>query len=106
VASPRRPRRDRREHERALRKAVRSTERLARQLPGSTPDAPIDVAASSVAEIEARGTPCPQCGGALEIRGDRADSTPRGVLRELRLTCRVCHAPRTLWFRIAPSSAN
>lgn len=106
MSGPRRPRRDRRERERALRKAVRSTERLARQLSGGTPDAPIDVVASGVAEIKARGTPCPQCGGELELRGDRADSTPRGVLRELRLTCRVCHTPRTLWFRVAPSSAN
>ena len=106
MAGPRRPRNDRRERERALRKSVRLTERLARQLPGSTPEAPIDVAAPAVAEIRARATPCPQCGGELELRSDRADSTPRGILRELRLSCRVCHTPRTLWFRVAPSSAN
>jgi hypothetical protein len=79
---------------------------MARQQPGSTPDAPIDVSTSAVVEIKARAAQCPQCGGELEVHADRADSTPRGVLRELHLRCRVCHAPRTLWFRVAPSSAN
>jgi hypothetical protein len=106
MAGPSRPRHERRKRERAVRKAVRLTERLARQLPGSTPDSPIDVPTPAVAEIKARATACPQCGAELELRGDRADSTPRGVLRELRLACRVCHTPRTLWFRVVPSSAN
>jgi hypothetical protein len=104
--SPPRPRRQRREQERALRKGVRNVERLARQLPGATPETPIEIDAPSVAEVKARSTPCPQCGGELELRGDRADSTPRGVLRELSLVCRLCHAPRTLWFRVTPASAN
>jgi hypothetical protein len=104
--SPPRPRKQRRERERALRKAVRSTERLARELPGATPETPIDVAAPAVAEIKAAATPCPQCGGALEVRGDRADTSPRGVLRELQVVCRLCHAPRSLWFRVTPTSAN
>jgi hypothetical protein len=104
--SPPRPRRQRREQERALRKAARDTERLARQLPGATPDLPIEIASPSVAEIKARATPCPHCGGELEIRGDRADSTPRGVLRELALVCRLCHTHRSLWFRVTPASAN
>jgi hypothetical protein len=106
MAKPPRPRRERRGQERALRKAVRVTERLAGQLPGATPEAPIDVPAPAVAEIKARATPCPQCGGELELRGDRALPTPRGVLRQLRLTCRLCHAPRALWFRVAPPAAN
>jgi hypothetical protein len=104
--SPPRPRRQRRERERALRKNVREVERLARQLPGATPESPIEVEAPAVAEIQARATPCPQCGGELELRGDRADSTPRGVLRELVLMCRLCHAPRHLWFRVRPSPTN
>jgi hypothetical protein len=106
MARPPRPRRERREHERSLRKTVRDTERLARQLPGGTPDAPIDVDAPAVAEIRARSTPCPQCGGELDVRGDSADSTSRGVLRELRVVCRLCHTPRSLWFRLAPRAAN
>ncbi len=102
---PRR-RRERREHQRALRKTIRTTERLAKHLPGATPEHPIEVAAPSVIEIKARAIPCPQCGGELEIRGDRADSTPRGVLRVLELVCRRCHAPRSLWFRVKPPSGN
>lgn len=89
-----------------LRKTVRDTERLARQLPGATAEAPIDVDAPAVVEIRARATPCPQCGGELELRGERADTSPRGILRELRLICRLCHAPRSLWFRVLPPAAN
>jgi hypothetical protein len=105
VTPPRR-RRQRREQERALRKGVRNTERLARQLPGATPESPIEIDAPAVAEIRARATPCPQCGGELEVRGDRADSTARGIIRELGLVCRRCHAPRRLWFRVRPPSPN
>ncbi|HVU52044.1 MAG TPA: hypothetical protein VHL80_15205 [Polyangia bacterium] len=104
--SPPRPRRQRREQERARRKNVLEVERLARQLPGAAPDRPIEVAAPGVAEIQARATSCPQCGGELELRGDRADSTPRGVLRELSVVCRLCHAPRSLWFRVRPAHTS
>jgi len=85
---------------------VRRTEALAGELPGGSPERPIDVASASVIEGKARATPCIQCGGDLELRGDRATTTPRGLLREADLRCRVCHAPRTLWFRIVPPSAN
>lgn len=104
--SPPRPRRKRREQEREIRKRVRRTEQAARDLPGGSPDLPIDVASASVVEGAARATPCIQCGGDLELRGDGATSTGRGVLREIALVCRRCHAPRTLWFRIAPVGAN
>jgi len=104
--APPRPRRKRREEERALRKQVRRAEARAGELPGGAPELPIDVASASVVEGKARATPCIQCGGDLELRGDRATSTARGLLRELAVRCRVCHAPRTLWFRIAPPSAN
>ena len=101
-----RPRRQRREQERALRKAVRRTEEMAAELPGGSPERPIDLATASLVEAQARGTPCIQCGGSLDLRHDRATVTPRGVLRELDLVCRLCHAPRTLWFRIAPAAPN
>jgi hypothetical protein len=101
-----RPRRKRREQERALRKQVRQTEALAGELAGGAPDRPIDVGSASVVEGKARATPCIQCGGELDLRADRATSTARGVLRELALACRRCHAPRTLWFRIAPRATN
>jgi hypothetical protein len=47
-----------------------------------------------------------RCGGDLELRGDRATSTARGVLREIAVACRRCHAPRTLWFRVRTPAAN
>jgi hypothetical protein len=106
MARPPRPRRERRERELAARKSVRVTERLAQQLPGATAETPIDVATPAVAEIKARATPCPQCGGELAIERDRAEPTPRGMLRELELACRLCHARRSLWFRVVPIAAN
>jgi hypothetical protein len=106
VARPPRPRRERRARDRALRKEIRHTEELAAELPGSSPDHPIEVGSASIVETMARSTPCIQCGGELEPRGDRATSTARGVLRAIAVTCRRCHAPRTLWFRIAPPRTN
>ncbi|HEY4394384.1 MAG TPA: hypothetical protein VGP64_09995 [Polyangia bacterium] len=103
---PPRPRRERRARDRALRKEVRRVEDLAGQLAGASPEHPIDVASASVVETMARATPCIQCGGELEPRGDRATSTARGVVRAIELACRRCHAPRTLWLRIAPPRAN
>jgi hypothetical protein len=75
-------------------------------LPGGSPERPIDVASASVVEGKARATPCIQCGGDLDLRGDRAASTARGVLREIALVCRQCHAPRVFWFRVAPPAAS
>jgi hypothetical protein len=106
VPRPPRARRAKREQTRALRKQVRDTEALATKLPGASPEHPVDVTSASVVEGAARATLCIQCGGELEPRGDRASSTARGVLRELALVCRRCHAPRTLWFRITPPPAN
>jgi hypothetical protein len=106
MARPPRPRRKQREQDRTLRKQVRRTENLAGKLPGGSPQQPIDVASASIVDGKARATPCIQCGGDLELRGDRATSGARGILRELALVCRLCHAPRTLWFRITPPAAN
>jgi len=49
---------------------------------------------------------CVQCDAIeMELRGERATSTARGVLRELTMVCRQCHAARAVWFRVA-SGAN
>ena len=96
----------RRELERELRKQVRRTEALAGRLPGGSPELPIDVASAAIVEGKARATPCIQCEGDMELCGDRATSTARGVLREIALACRRCHTPRTLWFRVTPPAAN
>jgi hypothetical protein len=101
-----RPRKQRREQERALRKDVRRSERAAISAPGGAREHPISVASAAVVELRARVTPCVQCGGDLELRGDGATSTTRGVLREIDAVCRRCHAPRRLWFLIVPPGAN
>jgi hypothetical protein len=101
-----RPRKQRRERERAVRKTVRAVERVAAAGPGGAPTNPITVDSAAVVETRARRIPCPQCGGELDLRADRATSTARGVLRELEVVCRRCHASRTLWFLIAPRAAN
>jgi hypothetical protein len=106
TAKPPRPRKQRRAEERLLRQNVRQIEKLATSLPGGSPTNPITVTTSAVVESQARATPCIQCKGDLELRADRATSTPRGVLRELELVCRRCHAPRRLWFRVAPPRAS
>jgi hypothetical protein len=89
-----------------LRKLVKRTENLAAKLAGGSPRLPIEVTSASVVETKARSTPCVQCGGDQELRNDNATSTGRGILREITLVCRRCHAPRTLWYRIAPPAAN
>ena len=101
-----RARKARREQERGLRKQVARVERAARDLPGGVADRPIDVGSAAVVELKARAAACVRCGGELELRRDRATSTPRGVLREIELGCRLCHGPRTLWFRVVPSPVN
>ncbi len=106
MARPPRPRRQKRSDDRALRKEVRRTEALADKLPGGSRDTPIEVDSAAVVEPKARATPCVQCGGELDLRGDQASSTPRGLLREIDLVCRRCHAPRTLWFRVAVRGPN
>jgi hypothetical protein len=99
---PPRPRRQQREQQRVLRKSVRQLERLAAELPGGSPERPIDVTSASVVETKARAIQCVQCDATeMELRGDHATSTARGVLRELAMVCRQCHAARTLWFRVA-----
>ncbi len=101
-----RPRTKRREQERVLRKGVRRLTTLATQLPGGSAEQPIDVSSASVVELKARATACLQCDGEFEIRSDHATTDARGVLRELGLSCRGCHAPRTLWFRVLRAGAN
>ncbi len=62
----------------------------------------MEVPAASVVETKARAIPCVQCEAIeMELRGDRATSTARGILRELAMVCRQCHATRAIWFRVA-----
>jgi hypothetical protein len=103
MTRPKRSRTERRAAERALRKEVLARERLAAAAPGGARDRPIVVATVSVIESMARSTPCVQCGGELELRDHAA---PEAKLRLVRLVCRLCHAPREIWFSIEVPQAN
>ena len=95
-----RPRTERRERERELRRSVRERERLAAAAPGGWPEHPIVVTSASVIEGTARATPCVQCGAELVLGEHAAEAHGGQPLRVVRLVCRLCHAPRALWFRI------
>jgi hypothetical protein len=103
---PPRSRTARRVHERDLRKLVRDRETLASLAPGGSPERPIDVPTPSVIEVRARATPCPQCEGELGLDDHAVTMHAGEPLRALAMTCRRCHARRTLWFRIVTPLAN
>jgi hypothetical protein len=100
---PKRPRSERRQAERALRKDIGARQRLAAAGPGGAADRPLVVSSASVIEGRARSVPCIQCGGELDLRQHGAEGA---TLRLVKLVCRLCHAPRELWFRIEPPAAN
>src|SRR6185369_9108671 len=102
MASPKkpRPRAERREQERALRRQVVERERLAARAPGGAPDRAIAVASASVVEVQAAAMPCVQCAGELLLQSHAAPPEHGGGLRVARLVCRRCHAPREIWFRL------
>jgi hypothetical protein len=106
MSKPKRSRTDRRAAERALRKEVVERERLAALAPGGRRDRPIVVATVSVIESMARSTPCVQCGGELELKEHAAPADGQGRVRVMRLVCRLCHAPREIWFAIEEARAN
>lgn len=101
MSAPKRARTARRARERELRRSVRELEKLAAAAPGGAADRPLVVSSAALVEGRARDTPCVQCGGALELRQHRATAVGDRLLREVDLVCRLCHAPRTLWFQVA-----
>ncbi|HEX3698243.1 MAG TPA: hypothetical protein VH374_22920 [Polyangia bacterium] len=96
-----RPRRQRREKARALRKDVRRLEALADKIPGGSAATPIVVTAASTIETKARAARCVRCERELDLLGEDTTVVPGGVLRRVDTACRACHAHRSLWFLIA-----
>ena len=101
-----RPRTERRVRERELKKEVRDRERLVLVAPGGAPDRPIPVDTPAVIEGTARSTPCHQCGGELSIDEHTIDNHGGELLRLVKATCRRCHTPRRIWFRLAPRAVH
>src|SRR4051794_15982828 len=100
MSKPKRPRTERRQVERSLRKEVLLRERLATHSLGGSRERAFVVSSVSVVEGQARSTPCIQCGGELDLRSHAAAPDGHGKIRVLHLVCRLCHAPRELWFKI------
>jgi hypothetical protein len=105
-AKAKRPRTARRQAERAVRKQVVGRQKLVAAGPGGAADRAVKVTSASVVEGQARSMPCIQCGGELQLQDHRAGGDPQGQLRVVHLSCRLCHAPRAIWFRVEPPRAN
>ncbi|HEY2900836.1 MAG TPA: hypothetical protein VGL59_09695 [Polyangia bacterium] len=101
MSSPPRPRRQRREQARTLRKAVQRLDTLADKIPGGSAVTPFVVASASTIETKARAARCVRCEGELDRLGEDTSVAARGILRRVDTACRTCHAHRSLWFLIA-----
>ena len=106
AGKPKRARVARRERQRDLRKGVSQRERAATAAPGGSAEHPVLVSSASVVEGRARSTPCPQCGGVLDVEAHDAEMVAGELLRAVRVVCRLCHARRRLWFLVQPALAN
>jgi hypothetical protein len=85
-----------------MRKATDKLDRLVQELPGAKPETALTVTSAAVVETRARAHRCVFCEGELELRDHRAVPREDEILREIILLCRLCHAPRHLFFRVLP----
>lgn len=97
-----RPRTERRQAERALRKEVAGRQQAALALPGGSRQRPVDVETPAVIRGRAESTACPLCGGRLSLEDEGAEFVDGQQLRSVALRCRQCGVPRTLWYRLSP----
>jgi len=81
----------------------RDRERLARLLPGGSPERPIVVGFTAVIEPRVRAMACPHCGGEYRIH---AHERPAPGVRRVDVGCRQCSSPRSFWFRLVPREPN
>jgi len=98
-----RPRTQRRADERATRKLVHDRERLWALSPGGSAARPITVVSAAVIDARVAALRCPQCEGEYAQRDHEAAG---GGERVVTVRCKLCHAPRQIWFRlgsVAPS---
>jgi hypothetical protein len=75
---------------------VKDKAKLATLGPGGTPERAIVVSSASLVELEARGMPCPLCGGNVRVEEHAA----REGLRPVHVLCMQCGVPRTIYFRV------
>ncbi len=93
---PVRPRTQKRAEERKYGALVKDRARLAALEPGGSEARPMVVSSASLVELEARGMPCPLCGGAVRVEEHAA----KDGLRPVHVLCMQCGAPRTVFFRV------
>ena len=92
----------RRAGERTAVKMAQDRVRLAELSPGGAPERPVVVESAAVVDGRARDTRCAVCEAGLDL--DEHEVVAHGAvsLRRVRLTCKECHTPRVLWFKIEP----
>lgn len=93
---------ERRAQERDARRLVRDRERLAALSPGGSAARPLDVPSPAVIESRVARLRCPQCDGEYTLVEHAAEQG----LRVVSVTCRVCHVPRRIWFRLGSSAPS
>lgn len=98
-----RPRTQRRADARATRKLIHDRERLWSLSPGGSAARPITVVSPAVIEARVAAMPCPQCEGELALR--EHETTPTGD-RVVSVRCKLCHAPRQIWFRLGSAAPS
>lgn len=91
----------RRQVERDLEKLGRNKEKLAALSPGGAPERPIEIRSASEVEVIARSTPCLRCGGSMRVMEHLAETIGVERLRIARLSCSLCGAERSVYFRLA-----
>lgn len=91
---------------RARQKIGDASEKLARLEPGGTPENPIEVESASLVEPQAKGLPCPRCGGEARLVDHEAQTFHGQLLRVVSTRCYQCGAPRTLYVKIVPALVN
>jgi hypothetical protein len=84
----------------------RDRERLARLLPGGTPERPIEIESPSQVEVIAAATPCPLCDATLQPRAHEAMVHGAERLRVARTRCATCGGERALYFRLRPPALH
>jgi hypothetical protein len=84
----------------------RDRERLARLLPGGTPERPIEIESPSQVEVIAAATPCPLCDAMLQPSAHEAMVHGAERLRIARTRCAACGAEGALYFRLRPTALH
>ncbi len=95
-----------RKQARAAQRLTADRERLFELEAGGAPRVALQVPTPSVIDAHVARVRCPRCDGKLELQEQAAVPIDGARLREARLKCRACGAPRSLWFRILSDASN